>query len=88
MKRAMMGPESGRAAHFRFGKLQLQGHHPSRRQTWTKTPPTFLDVRKEVESRIEDGCKELAEACFKTCGDFSIRMTVRSRPIISSDDSL
>lgn len=34
-------------------------------KTWKQPPPTFADVREEIEARIEDGCKESSKLTLK-----------------------
>jgi len=81
-----MGPDQEGLLISVLETATAQGHHPSRRQTWTKTPPTFLDVRKEVESRIEDGCK--VKLALKLAATFQYGIFDRPQPPISSDYSL
>jgi len=84
----VMGPDQEGLLISVLEKLQLKGITQADAKTWTKTPPTFLDVRKEVESRIEDGCKE-PKLALKLARLFNTEYsTVRSRPHISSDYSL
>ncbi|EFA69990.1 ATP-binding protein [Cylindrospermopsis raciborskii] len=34
-------------------------------KTWTREPPTFYEMRKEIESRIQSGCKDSQKLALK-----------------------
>ncbi len=53
-------------------------------KSWTKTPPTFLDVRTEVESRIEHGCKESQKLALKLAATFQYGIFDRPQPPITA----
>jgi len=53
-------------------------------QTWTQQPPTFADVRKEIESRIEDGCKESSKLALKLAAMFEYGIFTRRQPLLDS----
>jgi hypothetical protein len=48
--------------------------------SWTKTPPTFADVQKEILSRIEDGCKESQKLALKLAATFQYGILNKSQP--------
>lgn len=52
--------------------------------SWTRTPPTFADVREEIESRIEDGCKESSKLALKLAATFQYGIFDRPQPPLES----
>jgi len=48
--------------------------------TWSRTPPTFADFRKEIESRVEDGCKESVKLQLKLAATFQYGIFDRPQP--------
>lgn len=48
--------------------------------TWTKTPPTFADVQREIFSRIEDGCKESQKLALKLAATFQYGILSKPQP--------
>lgn len=48
--------------------------------SWNKTPPTFRDVRTEVEKRIEGGCKESQKLALKLAATFQYGIFDRPQP--------
>lgn len=52
--------------------------------TWTKTPPTFADIREEIENRIEDGCKESAKLQLKLAATFQYGIFDRPQPSLDA----
>ena len=52
--------------------------------SWSKTPPTFADVRKEIEGRIEDGCRESGKLALKMAATFQYGIFDRPQPPLTS----
>lgn len=48
--------------------------------TWRREPPTFADVRREIESRIESGCKESSKLALKLAAMFEYGIFTRPQP--------
>lgn len=48
--------------------------------SWTQTPPTFADVRREIEGRIEDGCKDSEKLALKLAATFEYGIFDRKQP--------
>lgn len=49
-------------------------------KTWTKTPPNFADIRKIIEGRIENGCKESVKLKLKLAATFQYGVFSRPQP--------
>ncbi|PHJ59022.1 cell division protein FtsK [Nostoc linckia z18] len=49
-------------------------------KTWTRQPPTFADVRREIESRIESGCKESQKLALKLAAMFEYGIFTKPQP--------
>jgi hypothetical protein len=52
--------------------------------TWTLTPPTFADVRREIESRVEDGCKESVKLQLKLAATFQYGIFDKPQPALDA----
>jgi hypothetical protein len=52
--------------------------------TWTRTPPTFADVEREIEARIEDGCKESQKLALKLTATFQYGIFARKQPTLDA----
>lgn len=50
--------------------------------SWTKVPPTFHDLQLEIESRIEDGCKESVKLQLKLAATFKYGIFARPQPAL------
>jgi len=48
--------------------------------TWTLKPPTFADLEEEIESRIEDGCKESQKLALKLAATFQYGIFSKAQP--------
>lgn len=48
--------------------------------TWTREPPTFADVREEIDSRIESGCKESQKLALKLAAMFEYGIFTKPQP--------
>lgn len=48
--------------------------------SWEKTPPTFADVRDEIEARVEDGCKESVKLQLKLAATFQYGIFDKPQP--------
>ncbi len=53
-------------------------------QSWSRTPPTFADVKEEIESRVEDGCKESVKLQLKLAATFQYGIFDRTQPSLDS----
>jgi len=49
-------------------------------QTWQLQPPTFTDMQREIENRIEDGCKESQKLSLKLATTFQYGIFSRPQP--------
>lgn len=52
--------------------------------TWRREPPTFADVREEIENRIEDGCKESSKLALKLAAMFEYGIFTRPQPSLDA----
>ncbi len=52
--------------------------------TWNRRPPTFSDVRAEVEQRIENGCKESQKLALKLAATFQYGIFDRPQPPLTA----
>ena len=52
--------------------------------TWTHDPPTFADVRQEIESRIESGCKESQKLALKLAATFQYGIFDKPQPSLDA----
>lgn len=52
--------------------------------SWDKTPPTFADVKAEIEERIEDGCKESQKLALKLAATFQYGIFNRPQPLLDA----
>ena len=86
MKKALvMGPnQEGLLISVLENCYNSRGITQADSKSWTKTPPTFLDVREEVESRIEDGCKESQKLALKLAATFQYGIFDRPQPPITA----
>jgi hypothetical protein len=57
-----------------------KGIDSSDQRTWKQAPPTFNDVRYEIERRIEDGCKESVKLNLKLAATFQYGVFDRAQP--------
>jgi type IV secretory pathway VirB4 component len=48
--------------------------------SWTKTPPNFADIRKIIEGRIENACKESVKLKLKLAATFQYGVFSRPQP--------
>lgn len=52
-------------------------------RTWTKKPPTFQHLKNEIESRIEDGCKESQKLALKLAAMFEYGIFTKPQPTLN-----
>lgn len=52
--------------------------------TWRREPPTFADVRREIESRIESGCKESQKLALKFAAMFEYGIFTKPQPSLDA----
>ncbi|MBD2341245.1 DUF87 domain-containing protein [Calothrix sp. FACHB-156] len=52
--------------------------------TWKLEPPTFADVRREIEARIKDGCKESQKLALKLAAMFEYGIFTRPQPSLDA----
>jgi type IV secretory pathway VirB4 component len=52
--------------------------------SWTKVPPTFRDIQSEIETRIEDGCKESVKLQLKLAATFKYGIFDRPQPALDA----
>ena len=52
-------------------------------QTWQLEPPTFTDMQREIENRIEDGCKESQKLSLKLATTFQYGIFSRPQPSLN-----
>jgi hypothetical protein len=53
-------------------------------RTWTKKPPTFADIQREIENRVEDGCKESVKLQLKLAATFQYGIFSRPQPSLDA----
>jgi type IV secretory pathway VirB4 component len=53
-------------------------------KTWTVKPPTFGDMRREIESRVESGCKESVKLSLKLAATFQYGIFDRPQPSLDA----
>jgi len=56
----------------------------SDRLSWKKEPPTFADFQMELESRVEDGCKESEKLLLKLAATFKYGIFSKAQPSLDS----
>lgn len=49
-------------------------------RTWTRTPPTFVDIQHEIESRVQSGCKESVKLQLKLAATFQYGIFSKPQP--------
>lgn len=52
--------------------------------TWILEPPTFADVRSEIDSRIKSGCKESSKLALKLAAMFEYGIFTRPQPSLDA----
>lgn len=52
-------------------------------QSWKLEPPTFADVREEIDSRIKSGCKESSRLALKLAAMFEYGIFTRPQPSLN-----
>jgi hypothetical protein len=63
---------------------QQKGIVQQKQPSWELTPPTFADVRREIETRIESGCKESVKLQLKLAATFQYGIFDRPQPSLKS----
>lgn len=53
-------------------------------QSWSQEPPNFDDLQQEIESRIEDGCKDSQKLKLKLAATFQYGIFSRPQPQLTS----
>lgn len=86
LKKALaMGPnQEGLAIDILSTCYLSKGITQSQPQSWDRTPPTFADVRTEVEQRIKDGCKESQKLALKLAATFQYGIFDRPQPALDA----
>ncbi|MBD2666676.1 ATP-binding protein [Richelia sinica] len=62
-----------------YKKCGIVQDNPS---TWTRKPPTFQDLRDEIDSRIQGGCKESQKLALKLAAMFEYGIFTKPQPIL------
>lgn len=52
-------------------------------KSWTREPPNFTDVQREIKERIEDGCKDSQKLQLKLAATFTYGIFNRAQPELS-----
>lgn len=52
--------------------------------SWSNEPPTFADVRSEIETRIESGCKESQKLALKLAATFQYGIFDKPQPSLDA----
>jgi energy-coupling factor transporter ATP-binding protein EcfA2 len=52
--------------------------------SWNRTPPTFADVKREIETRVEDGCKESVKLQLKLAATFQYGIFDKPQPSLDA----
>lgn len=86
LKRALsMGPnQEGLAIELLNCCYRAAGITQDDVKTWERKPPTFADVRHEVERRIESGCKESQKLSLKLAATFQYGIFDRPQPPLNA----
>ncbi len=58
----------------------MRGISQEKVDSWTKTPPNFADIRKIIEGRIDNGCKESVKLKLKLAATFQYGVFSRPQP--------
>ena len=86
LKKALtMGPnQEGLLIQILTDCYQARGITQSNPNTWDRTPPTFADVRAEIEQQIEGGCKESQKLALKLAATFQYSIFDRPQPPLTA----
>ncbi|KOP26560.1 cell division protein FtsK [Hapalosiphon sp. MRB220] len=62
---------------------QNRGIFQDNQSTWTLEPPTFADLETELQSRVEDGCKDSQKLLLKLAATFKYGIFSKPQPSMS-----
>lgn len=62
---------------------RMRGIDQDNPTTWSQSPPTFADLQEEIESRIEDGCKESQKLALKLAATFQYGIFSKDQPSLT-----
>ena len=60
-----------------------RGIFQKKQLTWTNQPPTFADLEAELESRVEDGCKDSEKLLLKMAATFKYGIFSKPQPSLN-----
>ncbi|MDD1421305.1 type IV secretion system DNA-binding domain-containing protein [Dolichospermum sp. ST_sed1] len=60
-----------------------RGIFQKQQSTWTNQPPTFADLEAELESRVEDGCKDSEKLLLKMAATFKYGIFSKPQPSLN-----
>lgn len=63
-----------------YAKFGICQNNP---KTWNSSPPTFADLELELQSRIEDGCKDSEKLLLKMAATFKYGIFSKPQPSMS-----
>jgi len=86
LKKALtMGPnQEGLVIEILASCYRAKGITQENFASWNRTPPTFADVRSEVEGRVESGCKESQKLALKLAATFQYGIFDRPQPALDT----
>jgi hypothetical protein len=62
---------------------EIRGIFQKKQSTWTNQPPTFADLEAELESRVEDGCKDSEKLLLKMAATFKYGIFSKPQPSLN-----
>jgi type IV secretory pathway VirB4 component len=82
LKKALLlgANQEGAVIEILINCYNMRGIRQDDVSTWSLTPPTFADLRNEIESRVEDGCKESAKLQLKLAATFQYGIFDKTQP--------
>ncbi len=84
-KALLMGPnQEGLTIEILRTCYQAKGITQENVRSWEQQPPTFADVRTEVEQRVESGCKESQKLGLKLAATFQYGIFDRPQPPLTA----
>lgn len=76
--------QEGLVIEILVGCYKRRGIIQENPSTWAINPPTFANLRDEMNSRIEDGCKESQKLALKMAATFEYGIFTKPQPSLNS----
>jgi hypothetical protein len=76
--------QEGLVIEILVGCYKRRGIIQENPNTWVIDPPTFADLREEMNSRIESGCKESQKLALKMAATFEYGIFTKPQPLLDS----